>query len=91
MGQQHPGRALHLRQPADSIATWTCHPLAQTLTVNSPSGPKCLDLAYGFYDPGTGAATAGASEGEGDAVEDLLAALPGDEGVQRAEGSSPAG
>ncbi len=31
--------------PLSSSQTWTYHPIAQTVTVGSPSGPKCLDAA----------------------------------------------
>jgi hypothetical protein len=34
--------------PLSAAQTWTYHPLAQTFTVDSPSGPKCLDATSGL-------------------------------------------
>lgn len=39
--------------PLSAAQTWTYHPIAQTFTVNSPSGPKCLDTAGGATTAGT--------------------------------------
>jgi hypothetical protein len=39
--------------PLSASQTWTYHQIAQTFTVNSPSGPKCLAAASTVPTPGT--------------------------------------
>jgi hypothetical protein len=38
--------------PLGAAQTWTYHPIAQTYTIDSPSGPMCLDAAGGSKTPG---------------------------------------